>query len=100
MEDRAVDVRLLTRPGGVATGLDSSSRTYVINSAISQVTKDLLNRINVLTRGYATEANTQAIVSALTTEVDIEVLQKRAEVFSRSSASCRCAGAAPLGAAA
>ena len=72
----------LTRPGGVATGLDSSSRTYVINSAISQVTKDLLNRINVLTRGYATEANTQAIVGALTTEVDIEVLQKRAEVFS------------------
>ena len=68
----------LSRP---ATNLDSSSRIYVINSAISQVTKDLLNRINTLTRGYASDMNTQAIVGALTTEVDIEVLQRRAEVF-------------------
>lgn len=71
----------ITRSGSVATAGDSTARLYVINNAISQVTKDLLNRINVLTAGYATEANTQAVVSALTTEVDIEVLQQRAEVF-------------------
>jgi capsular polysaccharide biosynthesis protein len=33
-----------------STVLDSSSRTYVISSAISQVTKELLNRISTLTR--------------------------------------------------
>lgn len=70
-----------TRPGGMATNVDSSSRTYVINSAISQLTKDLVNRVNSLTRPYAIEANTQAIVGALTTEVEIIVLNKRAEVF-------------------
>lgn len=71
----------LSRPGGVAPNLDSSSRTYVISSAISQVTKDLLNIVGTLTRSYANEANTQAIVGALTTEVEIEVLKQRAEVF-------------------
>ena len=64
-----------------STTLDSSSRTYVISSAISQVTKELLNRVAALTRKYANEANTQAIVQALTTEVGIQVLQKRGAVF-------------------
>ena len=64
-----------------STTLDSSSRTYVISSAISQVTKELLNRVAALTRKYANEANTQAIVQALTTEVGIQVLEKRGAVF-------------------
>ena len=64
-----------------STTLDSSSRTYVISSAISQVTKELLNRVAALTRSYANEANTQAIVQALTTEVGIQVLQQRGAVF-------------------
>lgn len=64
-----------------ATGMDSSSRTYVISSAISQVTKDLLNRVSVLTRSYASDANTQAVVQALTTEVGIKVLEQRGAVF-------------------
>ena len=57
------------------------SRTYVLNSGISQTTKDLLDRVTTLTRSYAKDANIQAIVQALTTEVAIEVLQKRGEVF-------------------
>jgi capsular exopolysaccharide synthesis family protein len=64
-----------------STTLDSSSRIYVINSAINQVTKELLNRVADLTRSYANEANTQAIVQALTTEVGIQVLQQRGAVF-------------------
>ncbi len=64
-----------------STTLDSSSRTYVISSAISQVTKELLNRVATLTKGYANESNTQAIVQALTTEVGIQVLQQRGTVF-------------------
>lgn len=64
-----------------STTLDSSSRTYVISSAISQVTKELLNRVASLTKKYANEANTQAIVQALTTEVGIQVLEKRGAVF-------------------
>ncbi|ADY13827.1 GumC family protein [Sphaerochaeta globosa] len=64
-----------------STVLDSSSRTYVISSAISQVTKELLNRISTLTRSYGNEAYTQAIVQALTTEVGIQVLEMRGEVF-------------------
>ncbi len=64
----------------VSTSL-GSSRTYVLNSAISQTTKDLLDRVTALTRTYAKDANIQAIVQALTTEVGIEVLQARGEVF-------------------
>ncbi|MBI9095113.1 MAG: polysaccharide biosynthesis tyrosine autokinase [Sphaerochaeta sp.] len=59
----------------------SSSRTYILNSAISQTTKDLLDRVTNLTRTYAKDANIQAIVQALTTEVSINVLQARGEVF-------------------
>ncbi|MGB4405251.1 MAG: polysaccharide biosynthesis tyrosine autokinase [Sphaerochaeta sp.] len=58
-----------------------SSRTYILNSAISQTTKDLLDRVTNLTRAYAKDANIQAIVQALTTEVAIDVLQARGEVF-------------------
>ena len=58
-----------------------SSRTYVLNSAIAQTTKDLLDRVTTLTRTYAKDANIQSIVQALTTEVGIEVLQTRGEVF-------------------
>lgn len=78
----------LSRPTGNTTSaiaptttLDTTSRTYVISSAINQVTKDLLNRIATLTRTYGNEAYTQAIVQALTTEVGINVLQERAQVF-------------------
>ncbi|MEA4859803.1 MAG: polysaccharide biosynthesis tyrosine autokinase, partial [Sphaerochaeta sp.] len=63
------------------TSLNSSSRVYVISSAISEVTKELLNRINVMTRSYANESNTQALVQVLTTEVAIEVLEERGDVF-------------------
>ncbi|HKL56897.1 MAG TPA: polysaccharide biosynthesis tyrosine autokinase [Sphaerochaeta sp.] len=67
---------------GTTTSLaSSSSRTYVLNSAISQTTKDLLDRVTTLTRTYAKDANIQAIVQALTTEVGIEVLQERGKVF-------------------
>lgn len=59
----------------------SSSRTYVLNSAIAQTSKDLLDRVTSLTRTYAKDANIQAIVQALTTEVGIQVLQARGEVF-------------------
>jgi len=58
-----------------------SSRTYILSSAISQTTKDLLDRVTALTRSYAKDTNIQAIVQALTTEVGIEVLQSRGEVF-------------------
>ena len=77
----------LSNPAGTnstmapSTVMDSYSRSYVISSAISQVTKELLNRISTLTRSYGNEANTQAIVQALTTEVAIQVLEKRGEVF-------------------
>jgi len=70
-----------TATAAPSTTLDSSSRIYVINSAINQVTKELLNRVADLTRNYANEANTQAIVQALTTEVGIQVLQQRGAVF-------------------
>ncbi|MDD4573787.1 MAG: polysaccharide biosynthesis tyrosine autokinase, partial [Sphaerochaeta sp.] len=66
----------------VSASLSSgSSRTYILSSAISQTTKDLLDRVTALTRSYAKDANIQAIVQALTTEVGIEVLQSRGEVF-------------------
>ena len=58
-----------------------SSRTYILSSAISQTTKDLLDRVTALTRSYAKDTNIQAIVQALTTEVGIEVLQSRGDVF-------------------
>ncbi|MDT4762338.1 polysaccharide biosynthesis tyrosine autokinase [Sphaerochaeta sp. PS] len=64
-----------------ATASSGSSRSYVLNSAISQTTKDLLDRVTVLTRSYAKDANIQAIVQALTTEVAINVLHARGEVF-------------------
>jgi len=65
-----------------ATSVSSgSSRTYVLNSAITQTTKDLLDRVTTLTRTYAKDVNIQAIVQALTTEVGIDVLQARGEVF-------------------
>lgn len=63
------------------TATSGSSRTYVLNSAIAQTTKDLLDRVTTLTRTYAKDANIQAIVQALTTEVGIQVLQARGEVF-------------------
>ncbi|NBK21339.1 MAG: polysaccharide biosynthesis tyrosine autokinase, partial [Spirochaetia bacterium] len=58
-----------------------SSRTYFLNSAIAQTTKDLLDRVTALTRTYAKDANIQAIVQALVTEVGIDVLKARGEVF-------------------
>jgi len=63
------------------SGSSGFSRTYVLNSAIAQTTKDLLDRVTTLTRTYAKDANIQAIVQALTTEVGIQVLQARGEVF-------------------
>ncbi len=59
-----------------------SSRTYVLNSEISQTTKDLLGRVATLTRAYPSGINnTQEIVQALTTEVAITVLEDRGRVF-------------------
>lgn len=66
----------------VSMPMDSSSRTYVISSAINQLNKDLLDRVSLLTRSYGNENNTQAIVQALTTEVGIQVLEERGgEIF-------------------
>ncbi|MGH0052712.1 MAG: GumC family protein [Sphaerochaetaceae bacterium] len=65
----------------ISIPMDSSSRTYVISSAINQVNKDLLDRVALLTRSYGNENNTQAIVQALTTEVGIQVLEERGEIF-------------------
>ncbi len=70
-----------TNQATAASASLSSSRTYVLNSAISQTTKDLLDRVTTLTRTYAKDASIQAIVQALTTEVGIDVLQARGEVF-------------------
>lgn len=64
-----------------ASAASGSSRTYVLNSAIAQTTKDLLDRVTALTRTYAKDANIQAIVQALVTEVGIDVLKARGEVF-------------------
>ena len=64
-----------------ATLASGASRTYVLNSGISQTTKDLLDRVTTLTRTYAKDASIQAVVQALTTEVGIDVLQERGEVF-------------------
>lgn len=64
-----------------ANTLDSTGRTYILSSGISQLTKELLDRVNLLTQNYANDANTQAIVQALTTEVGIKVLQERGDVF-------------------
>ncbi len=61
---------------------DSNSRIYVITSAINQVNKELLDRVSALTRAYGNEANTQAIVQILTTEVGIKVYEERGDVFS------------------
>ena len=60
---------------------DSSSRIYVLNSAIDQITKDLLDRVATLTKAYANEDNTKAIVQVLTTEVGIQVLENRGAQF-------------------
>ena len=68
-------------PATASSVASGSSRTYVLNSAIAQTTKDLLDRVTNLTRTYAKDVNIQAIVQALTTEVGIQVLQARGEVF-------------------
>jgi capsular exopolysaccharide synthesis family protein len=60
----------------------SSNRLHVINSAVSDVSRQLVDRIATLTRAYGTEAYTQALMQVLTTDVGIEVLQNRADVFS------------------
>jgi capsular exopolysaccharide synthesis family protein len=65
----------------VSMPMDASSRTYVISSAMNQLNKDLLDRVSLLTRSYGNESYTQAIVQALTTEVGIQVLEERGEVF-------------------
>lgn len=62
--------------------LGSSSRIHTINSAVSDVTRQLVDRIASLTRSYGTEAYTQALLQVLTTDVGIEVLNNRAKVFS------------------
>ncbi|AEV30699.1 capsular exopolysaccharide biosynthesis protein [Sphaerochaeta pleomorpha str. Grapes] len=69
--------------GTSATSLSSnnSSRVYFLNSAIEQITKDLLDRVSVLTSAYANESNTQSIVQLLTTEVAIQVLEERGAQF-------------------
>ncbi|MFA6784807.1 MAG: polysaccharide biosynthesis tyrosine autokinase [Sphaerochaeta sp.] len=74
----------LTSPSAVpvaTSSSNSSSRSYVLNSAISQTTKDLLDRVTQLTRAYSNDTTIQSIVQALTTEVGIQVLQERGEVF-------------------
>ena len=68
-------------PVATSATSNSSSRTYMLTSAISQTTKDLLDRVTVLTRTYSNDTTIQAIVQALTTEVGIQVLQERGEVF-------------------
>ncbi len=58
-----------------------SMRIQEIDGANSQVTEVLTDRVNELTRKYATETNTQAIVGALKAEVEIEMLSNRTDVF-------------------
>ena len=61
--------------------LGSSSRIFVINNAISDVTRRLVDRISSMTRSYGTEAYTQALLQVITTDVGIEVLKSRADVY-------------------
>lgn len=68
-------------PNQDTTTSSGPSRVYVLNSAIAQVTKDLLDRVTVLTRPYAKDASIQATVQAMTTAVSIDVLTERAQVF-------------------
>jgi capsular exopolysaccharide synthesis family protein len=65
----------------ISMPMDASSRTYVISSAMNQLNKDLLDRVALLTRSYGNENYTQALVQALTTEVGIQILEERGELF-------------------